>query len=116
MSMPNEFKIAIVGPADTISGLRALGVEAFDATTGEAALEQLRTIKSITLDTSNPTQYAVVCVIESLLTNIDQAEYAKVVAGPLPAVVLLPGSEGSSGVALARLRSLAEKAVGSSII
>jgi len=112
----NEYSIAIIGPADMVSGFRALGVEAIDAQTGVAALEELRRIKKITLDTTSDKKYAVVCVIEDLLTDIDQTEYAKVVSGPLPAVIVLPGPEGSKGVAIARLRRLAEQAVGSAII
>ena len=51
-----------------------------------------------------------------MLKDVDQAEYAKVVAGALPAVVVLPGPAGASGVAVERLRLLAQKAVGSAII
>jgi len=116
MSTTNEYKIAIVGPLDTVSGFKALGVDSFQAATAEEALEQLRAIKKQTLDPDSDTKYAVVCIIENLVTQVDQAEYAKVVEGPLPAVVLLPGPEGGSGFAIERLRSLAEKAVGSAII
>jgi len=116
MSTTNEYKIAIVGPLDTVSGFKALGVDSFQAHTAHEALEQLRVIKQLTLDPESGVQYAVVCIIENLVTSVDQAEYAKVVAGPLPAVVLLPGPDGSSGFAIERLRRLAEKAVGSSII
>jgi len=116
MSTTNEYKIAIVGPLDTVSALKALGVEVFDAKTAEEALNQLRTIKEKTLNPESNDKYAVVCIIEELVSLVDQAEYAKVVNGPLPAVVLLPGLEGSSGFAVERLRRLAEKAVGSSII
>jgi vacuolar-type H+-ATPase subunit F/Vma7 len=112
----NEYSIAIIGPSDMVSGFRALGVEAIDAQTGEAALEELRRVKKLTLDAVSAKKYAVVCVIEDLLTDIDPAEYAKVVSGPLPAVIVLPGPAGSKGVAIARLRRLAEQAVGSSII
>ena len=111
-----EYKIAIIGPSDTVSGFRALGVEAFDAQSGKSALDKLREIKAETIDLDSPIKYAVVCIIEDLLTDIDPAEYAKVVSGPLPAVIMLPGPKGSSGVAIERLRSLAEKAVGSAII
>jgi V/A-type H+-transporting ATPase subunit F len=116
MSLINQYKIAIVGPTDMVSGFRALGVEAIDAQTGVAALEQLRRLKKLTLDATSDTKYAVVCVIEDLLTDIDPAEYSKIVSGPLPAVIVLPGPEGSKGVAIARLRRLAEQAVGSAII
>lgn len=116
MSTTNHYKIAIIGPTDTVSGFRALGVESFDAQTGEEALSQLRKIKEQNADESTDEAYAVVCIIEDLLTNIDQAEYAKVASGALPAVVVLPGPEGSQGFALDRLRRLAEQAVGSAII
>ncbi len=116
MSMTNEYKIAVIGPADTVSGLKALGVEAFDAQTAEEALAQLKSIKQQTLDPDSREKFAVVCIIEDLVTSVDQSEYAKVVEGPLPAVVLLPGPSGSQGFAISRLRSLAEKAVGSAII
>lgn len=116
MSTNNEYKIAIIGPVDTVSGFKALGVETFDALSAEETLKQLRKIKEQTLNPDSEVKYAVVCIIEDLVTEIDQSEYAKVVEGPLPAVVLLPGPEGSSGFAIERLRNLAEKAVGSAII
>jgi V/A-type H+-transporting ATPase subunit F len=116
MSVNNEYKIAIIGPLETVSGFRALGVDSFQAQNAEEALEQLKNIKAQTLDPDSSDKYAVVCIIENLVTLVDQAEYEKVVSGPLPAVVLLPGPEGSSGFAVERLRRLAEKAVGSAII
>ena len=116
MSPNNEYKIAIIGPKDTVSGLKALGVEAFEATTADEALEQLQHIKQMTNDVDAAVKYAIVCIIEDLVTSIDQNEYAKVVAGALPAVVLLPGPKGSQGFAIDRLRKLAEQAVGSAII
>ena len=93
-----------------------MGVHPFLADTAEEVLVQLRKIKQQTLDPDSTDKYAVVCIIEDLVSLVDQNEYAKVVEGALPAVVLLPGPEGSSGFALERLRRLAEKAVGSAII
>jgi V/A-type H+-transporting ATPase subunit F len=114
--MTNEYKIAIIGPLETVSGFKALGVDSLEAHTAEEALHQLRKIKQDNLNPEATTKYAVVCIIEELVTLVDQQEYAKVVDGPLPAVVLLPGPSGTSGFAIERLRMLAEKAVGSSII
>jgi V/A-type H+-transporting ATPase subunit F len=116
MSITNDYNIAIIGPLGTVSGFRALGVDAFAADDAMAALEQLREIKRMTTSAEAQKRYAVVLIIEELIAGVDQAEYAKVVEGPLPAVVPLPGPEGSTGFALNRLRALAEKAVGSSII
>ncbi len=112
----HEYKIAIVGPENTVSGFRSLGVESFPAHTTEDALHQLRKIKQLTTDPESTSKYAVVCIIEDLVLHVDQMEYAKIVDGPLPAVVLLPGPEGSQGFAIERLRRLAEQAVGSAII
>jgi vacuolar-type H+-ATPase subunit F/Vma7 len=111
-----EHKIAVIGPHDTVSGLVSLGVEAWTATTPDEVLEQLQQIRAITLDESKPLVYAVVCIIESLLEEINQDEYERLTAGALPAVVLLPGPQGSRGHAEARLRRLSEQAVGSAII
>jgi len=116
MSTNNHYHIAIVGPADTVSGFRALGVQSFPATSPTEALTELRKIKQINADETSPETYAVVCVIDDVLAGVDQNEYAKVIAGALPAVVVLPGPAGASGVAVERLRLLAQKAVGSAII
>jgi V/A-type H+-transporting ATPase subunit F len=116
MSTTNHYHIAIVGPTDMVSGFKALGVEAFNATNAAEAIHQLRVIKQISNDPTNDKTYAVVCVIDDVIQGVDQAEYDKAVAGALPAVVVLPGPAGASGVALERLRKLAEKAVGSAII
>lgn len=113
---PNQYRIAIIGPTDMVSGFRALGVEAIDAQTPGDALDALRRLKKSTTDAASSEKYAIVCIIEDLLQNVDQAEYAKIVSGPLPAVIVLPGPAGSKGVAIARLRRLAEQAVGSAII
>lgn len=116
MSTTNEYHIAIIGPKEMVSGFSALGVDVLEATSSEETLSQLRLIKTQMSEEGVEKKYAVVCVIESLLIGVDMAEYNKIISGPLPAVVLLPGPEGSSGLALARLRRLAERAVGSSII
>lgn len=115
MSTNITHKIAIIGPSDTVSGFRALGVVTFEATSTEAALDQLRAIKAVN-DEGGEERYAVVCIIETLLTNVDQAEFKKLTADALPAVVSLPGPDGSTGFAIGRLRALAEQAVGSAII
>jgi V/A-type H+-transporting ATPase subunit F len=116
MSKDITNKIAIIGPADIVSGFKALGVESFEAHTPDEAMSQLRKLKQIALDEQSTTVYAVVCIIEDLMVGIDEKEYSRVVEGPLPAVVILPGPQGSQGFAEARLRKLSEKAIGAAII
>lgn len=117
MSTPNLQKIAIIGPVDMVSGFSALGVEVFDANNGSEAMEQLKVLTKDPIDQEAKTkEYAVVCIIEDLMVDVDLNEYSKITSGPLPAVIILPGPSGSHGVALQRLRRLAEQAVGSAII
>lgn len=115
MDTLTDYKIAIVGPQEMVAGFRALGVEMFTARTGQEALDQIRQIKAVTLDESIMTVYAVVCIIEDLMRDMDNEEYTRVASGPLPAVVILPGAQGTQGFAEMRLRRLAEKAIGSAI-
>lgn len=115
--MKQEYKTAIIGPKNVISGFKALGVVPFNAKNGEDALEILKNIKkeiSKTSETSN--KFAVVIVIESIANQIPSDEFEKVSRGVLPAILTLPGLEGSTGAGVAKLKSLAERAVGSDIL
>ena len=113
----SSYKAAIIGPKSIISGFKALGVTPFDAETGEEALQALKEIKS-TID--NPKEgkekYATVIIIESLVHDIPEADMEKVSRGALPAIVALPGLEGSQGAGVDKLKRLAEKAIGSDIL
>ncbi len=111
-----KYDIAIIGPDSTISGFRALGVDLLPAENSQQVLEILKKIKKQSNDVQVTKRYAVVCLIEDLVLDINQSDYNQAVSGALPAVVLLPGPLGKQGFALNRLRSLAEKAVGSAII
>ena len=109
------YKIAIIGPEDVISGFKAVGADVFPAQGPDAALEQMRAVRDLTVDDTKPVVYAVVCVIEEVIKDVDSALYDEVVAGNLPAYVIIPGPAGSSGRAEERIRRLAEQAVGTAL-
>jgi V/A-type H+-transporting ATPase subunit F len=112
-----DYKTAIIGPKDVISGFKALGVVPFNAEDGEQALEVIKNIKKeITGGGDVAEKFAVVIVIESTANQIPANEFEKVSRGALPAIVVLPGLEGSTGAGVAKLKSLAERAVGSDIL
>ena len=112
-----SYNIAIIGPKAVISGFKALGVTPFDADNPEQALEILKTIKSDLEKTNDAIQkFATVILIESIAHGIAHEDMEKVSRGALPAVVILPGLEGSRGTGVAKLKDLAEKAVGSDIL
>ncbi len=112
----SDYKIAVLGPKEIVSSFGAVGFRAFTTNNAEEVLVRLEKIRSITIDESNPVVYAVVCIIEDVMENIDEEKYNQLTKDPLPAVISLPGLAGSSGFAIKRLRSIAEQAVGSSII
>ena len=111
-----DYKIAVLGPKEVIAAFGAVGFSTYEVTNANAVLARLDKIKDITIDESNPVVYAVVCIIEDVLDNIDTEKYNQLTKDALPAVISLPGLAGSSGFAIQRLRSIAEQAVGSSII
>ena len=112
-----NYKTAIIGPKDVISGFKALGVIPYDAKGGEEALEIIKNIKKeISEGGGTAEKFAVVIIIESTANQIPTDEFEKVSRGALPAVLVLPGLEGSTGAGVAKLKQLAERAVGSDIL
>ena len=112
----STYNVAIIGPKDIISGFKALGVTPFDAKNGEIALEILKKIKNDIEEGAEQDKYATVMIIESLVEQIPVEEMDKITKGALPAIVALPGLEGSHGAGIAKLKRLAERAIGSDIL
>ena len=78
-NVTNQYKIAIIGPTDVVSGFRALGVDTFSAHNSDTALEQLKNIKQLLANSGSA--YAVVCIIEDLMIDMDEKEYSRVMSG-----------------------------------
>lgn len=106
-----DYKIAAIGPEGVISGFKALGVLTFSAGNSVEALELLRGIKE-----REYSDVAVVIIVEELLRGIPDDEYEKLTREVLPAIVTLPGSGSRGGYGEEKLKLLAEKAIGASII
>ena len=101
------YKIAVLGDRNSVLGFRALGLDVFfadDAETGRKTLHRLA-----------QESYAVVYVTEQLAQDMT-AEIARYQDDMLPAVILIPGREGSLGIGMAGVRTAAEKAVGADIL
>lgn len=112
----SSYKTAIIGPTDVVSGFRALGVDVYPASSGSELLDTLVRLKRGQGDEGGGTRYAVVVAMESLVAELPSEEWEKAVRGVLPAVLVLPGIEGSSGQGERTLRKLAERAIGSDIL
>lgn len=111
-----QHDIAIIGPKDVVLGFKAIGVHTFFSSTAEATLEHLQNLKAERLEGSELPRYAIIFILESHAKSIPEDEYKKITSDPLPAIIALPGPEGSTGFGLDRLGQIVEKAIGSNIL
>jgi V/A-type H+-transporting ATPase subunit F len=109
-----DFKIAIIGPKDAIIGFSALGVVPFESYSADEALEILKKIK-LDLVEDNEDQFAIVLINEDIIKDIPQDEYKKITKEALPAIISVPGIQGSTGFGAEKVRRMVEQAVGSDI-
>ena len=105
------YKIAVIGAPDTVVGFKALGLDAFPAREPE---EARRTLRELTR-ADGPDEYAIIYIEEGLAVSLT-AEIDKFKDRPSPAVILIPGREGSLGLGRSALTSAVERAVGANIL
>lgn len=102
-------KIAVIGGHETVMGFKALGLDAFPVSDGAEAKKILRSV------TREGSDYAIIYLedsfAEALKTEIDRFKDR-----PSPAIILIPGREGSMGLGLAALNAAVERAVGTNIL
>jgi V/A-type H+-transporting ATPase subunit F len=102
-------KIAVVGEADVILCFRAIGLEVFPARAEDAETSR-RLVERLARE-----GYGVLFVTEPVAAAIP--ETVDRFRGSLaPAVVLIPGSQGSLGIGLRKIQDNVEKAVGRNIL
>lgn len=105
--MPTH-KIAAVGEEDIILGFKALGIETHPVAEAKDVVALLEHL-------INSKEYGIIFVSESMAEKVEglMTEYGSL---PLPSVVYIPGSQGSQGFAMKRIRGIIEKAVGADIL
>ncbi len=102
-------KIAVIGGKDTVVGFKALGLDTFPAAN---AAEAGKILRSLTRDSED---YAIIYIEETLAAQLTQ-EIDKFKDSPTPAIILIPGREGSIGLGQSALKSAVERAVGTNIL
>ena len=100
-------KIAVIGGRDSVLGFRALGLETCIAENGEQAKAAIHRMAK--------ENYAIIYITEHLAAQIP-AEIERRRGELTPAVILIPGREGSLGIGMAGVRTATEKAVGADIL
>ena len=102
------YKIGIIGKRDAVQGFMALGFSVHEAdTTADAARELHVMAKS--------QEYGVIFLTENFAAELEE-ETAKYRDLPLPAIVSIPGQDGSTGFGMNNLRRAVERAVGADIL
>ncbi|MBR5095096.1 MAG: V-type ATP synthase subunit F [Oscillospiraceae bacterium] len=102
-------KIGVIGARETVMGFKALGLDTFPVASAEEAVKVLRSI------TRERDDYAILYIEEDLAAQMEH-EIDKFKDSPTPAIILIPGREGSLGLGLNALRSAVERAVGTNIL
>ena len=100
-------KIGVIGGRDSVLGYRALGLDTYIAESGEQAMNAIHRMAK--------ENYASIYITEHLAAQIP-AEIERRRGELTPAVILIPGREGSLGIGTAGVHAAAEKAVGADIL
>lgn len=105
--MAAAYRIAVVGDWDSVMGFRALGLDTYPVTTVEQAKEQVRKLAR--------EDCAVIYLTEQLAQDMNDVleRYKKELR---PAIILIPGREGSLGIGKDHIQRAIERAVGADIL
>ena len=103
----SSYKIAVLGDKDSVLGFKALGLDVFPAETVD---EAKRTLHDLAKE-----NYAVVYLTEQYAGRME-AEVERYKDELTPAIILIPGKDGSLGIGMANVKSAVERAVGADIL
>ena len=101
------YKIAAMGDKDSVLGFKALGLNVFPVDDVEQARHTLHRLAK--------EEYAVVYLTEQFAAQME-ADIARYKDELTPAVILIPGKEGSLGMGMANIKKSVERAVGADIL
>lgn len=104
------FKIGVIGGRETVVGFKALGLDTFPV---ESLEEAKATLRKMT-DAGDPS-YAIIYVEENLAAGL-QSEINRWKDSPTPAIILIPGREGSIGLGQSALKAAVERAIGTNLL
>lgn len=107
--MIHMLKIAVIGGAGTVIGFKALGLEACPAANAEEARQVLKRL------TAEGEEYAIIYIEENLAQELAH-EIDKFKDSPVPAIILIPGRDGSLGLGQEALKAAVERAVGTNLL
>lgn len=102
------YKIGIIGGRETTLCFLSLGFTVFEAETPDAAREALHRA-------ATGGEFAVLFVEDALASRI-ATDIAKYEDEPLPAITVIPGKDGGTGMGASHVKKAVERAVGADIL
>ena len=101
------YRSAVIGDPDSVLGFKALGMEVCPAEDVEQARQAIHRMAK--------ENYAILYLTEQLAAQL-QPEIARYQDALTPAIILIPGKEGSLGIGMANVTNAVERAVGADIL
>ena len=101
------YKIAVIGDRDSVMGFKVLGLDVFPVTDPE---EGRKTLHRLARE-----PYAIIYITEQLASRINE-EISRYKDQLTPAVILIPGKEGSLGIGMSKVSESVERAIGANIL
>lgn len=101
------YKVGIVGDKDSVLAFKAIGIEVFPVDNVEDARKAV--------DTLAYNNYGVIFITEQFAEKLEETieRYSKSIT---PSIILIPGSQGSLGIGLNKIKDNVQKAVGINIL
>ena len=105
--MATTYQIAVIGDWESVMGFRALGLDTYPVTSVEEAREKVKELAK--------TDCAVIYLTEQLAKDMEDV-LSRYKDELRPAIILIPGREGSIGLGQSALKAAVERAVGTNIL
>ena len=101
------YKIGVVGDRDSIIGFKSLGLDVVPVNNPEDTAKVLNQMAR--------KEYAVIFITEQTALPVKET-ISKYTNKAFPAIILIPGNQGSSGAGMLAIRESVKKAIGTEIV
>ncbi len=106
--MATTYRIAVIGSWESVMGFRALGLETYPVTAPEEARETIREL-------AKSGDCGIIYLTEQLAKDLPDV-LDRYNAELRPAIILIPGREGSLGIGMNNIQQSIQRAVGADIL
>jgi len=101
------YRIGVIGDKESVLGFKAVGLEVFPC---DQADEARKVLKKIAKE-----DFAIIYVTEQLYQYLGE-EADNYIDSRIPAIIPIPGKEGSLGIGMSSVKKAVERAVGADIL